>query len=186
MDIYEAIRARRNVHKFKTERVPEGKLKKILEAGLQASSAFNEQPWEFIVVTDEELIKKLAQYKYDHNMQGLLASKIPRQEAEKLAGAQRDAFGNSVPVVLIYDRKKKLPVESSWNCITTVWLVACAEGLGMSPAYFGLPSQGTLKETLGVPDGYDIAAILRFGVPELIPDAKPRKSLDACLHYNRF
>ena len=31
MDTYEAIRARRNVHKFKKQEVPQGKLKKILE-----------------------------------------------------------------------------------------------------------------------------------------------------------
>jgi len=186
VDLYEAISARRNVHKYKAEEVPQDKLKKILGAGLQASSAFNMQPWEFVVVKDAEQAKKLAQYKYDHNMQGLLASNVPQEEAEQLAGAQRAAFTNATPVVLIYSKDKLLPLESSWNCITTVWLAACAEGLGMSPAYFGLPSQGPIKEMLGIPEGYDIAAVLRIGVPEVIPDAKPRKSLDECLHYDRF
>lgn len=186
MDIYEAIGARRNVHKFKAEEVPQDRLKKILEAGLQASSAFNMQPWEFVVVTDQDLIKKLAQFKYNHNMQGLLASKVPQEEAEQLAGAQRDAFANCVAVTLVCDKEKRLPIESSWNCITTIWLAAAAEGLGMSPAYFGLPAQGPIKEMLGVPEGYDIAAILRIGVPEVIPEAKPRKSLEECIHYNRF
>ena len=186
MDIYEAISARRNVHKFKTEEVPQDKLRKILEAGLQASSAFNMQPWEFVVTTDQDLIQKLAQFKYDHNMQGLLASNVPQEEAEQLAGAQRAAFANCVAVTLICDKEKRLPIESSWNCITTIWLATVAEGLGMSPAYFGLPAQGPIKEMLGVPEGYDIAAVLRIGVPEVIPDAKPRKSLEECLHYNRF
>jgi len=186
MDLYEAISGRRNVHKFKAEEVPRDKLKKVLEAGLKSSSAFNMQPWEFIVVKDAERVKKLAQYKYDHNMQGLLASNVPREEAEQLAGAQRDAFTHSTPVVLIYSKDKLLPAESSWNCITTIWLAVCAEGLGMSPAFFGLPSQGPIKEMLNIPEGYDIAAILRVGVPDVIPDAKPRKSLDECLHYNRF
>ena len=186
MDAYEAIRARRNVHKFKKQEVSQDKLKKILEAGLQASSAMNQQPWEFIVVTDPELIKKLAKYKYDHNMQGFIASKVPQAEAEQMAGAQRDAFTNSVAVALLFGKDKRLPVESSWCCITTIWLAACAEGLGMSPAYFASHAQGPLKEMLGIPDGYDIAAILRLGVPEVIPGAKPRKSLDECLHYNRY
>ena len=186
MDIYEAIHARRNVHKFKAEEVPRDKLNKILEAGLQASSAFNMQPWEYVVVTDQDTMNKLAQFKYDHNMQGLLASNVPQEEAEQLAGAQKDAFTNCVAVTLICDKEKRLPVESSWNCITTIWLAAGAEGLGMSPAYFGLPSQGPIKEMLGIPEGYDIAAILRIGVPEVIPDAKPRKSLEECIHYNSF
>jgi nitroreductase len=186
MDLYEAISARRNVHKYKAEEVPRDKLKKILETGLQASSAFNMQPWEFIVVKDAEQIKKLAQYKYDHNMQGLLASNVPREEAEKLAETQREAFTNATPVVFIYSKDKMLPLESSWSCIATIWLAAAAEGLGMSPAFFGLPAQGPLKEMLGIPESYDIAAILRIGVPEIVPDAKPRKSLEECLHYNRF
>jgi nitroreductase len=185
MDIYEAIKKRRNIPRFKQE-PPQDKLKKILEAGLQASSAFNQQPWEFIVVTDKGKVKKLAQYKYDHNMKGLLASNVPREEAEKLAGNQRDAFTNCTPVALIYDKKKLLPIESSWSCLTTIWLAASAEGLGLSPAYFAVNAQGPLKETLGIPDGYDIAAILRIGIPEVVPDAKPRKSIKECLYYNRF
>ena len=186
MDIYEAIRTRRNVHRYKKESVPLEKIKKILETGLQASSAHNEQPWEFIVVTDPNQLKKLAQYKYDHNMQGLVASNVPREEAERLASAQRDAFTNTVPVAVIYDRRKRLPLESTWCCVTTVWLAACAEGLAASPAFFALHAQGPLKEILGIPDSHDIAVILRVGIPETIPEAKPRKGLTECLFYNRY
>ncbi len=186
MDLYEAIRARRNVHQYKRGSVPMEKIKKILEAGLQASSAMNEQPWEFIVVTDQEQVKKVAQFKYDHNMQGLKASNVPPDEAEKMAGNQRDAFTNTVPIAVIFDRKKRLPVESSWCCITTMWLAACAEGLAASPAFFAIPAQGPLRQILGIPDTHDIAAILRIGVPEAAPEAKPRKKLSECLSYNRY
>lgn len=186
MELYDAIQNRRNVHHFKDEAVPGDKLKKILEKGLLASSAMNMQPWEFIAVTDQDLVKKIAQYKYDHNMQGLLASNFPKEQAEEMAGLQRDAFTNSLPVVVIYDKEKMIPSESSWNCITTIWLAATAEGFGVSPGFFGLHAQGPLKEMLGIPERYDIAAILRIGIPAEIPDAKPRKSLDECLHKDRF
>jgi nitroreductase len=186
MDVYETIYERRTVHKFKPEKVPQDKLKKILEAGLQSSSAFNQQPWEFIVVTDQATVKKLAQYKYDHNMQGLLASKVPQEEAEKLAGIQRDGFHNSVPVAVIYNKDKTLPIQSCWNCITTIWLAACAESLGLSAAFFGLHAQGPIRELLGMPEDYEIAAILRIGIPEVIPDAQPKKSLEECLYYDHF
>jgi len=186
MDIYETIHVRRNVHRFKAEQVPQDKLRKILDAGLQASSAFNHQPWEFIVVDDEDLIGRLAQYKYDNTLQGLLASGTPREEAENIVSLQRGAFKNSVSVAVTYNKGKLLALESTWNCITTIWLAAASEGLGVSPAYFPPHSQGYLKEILGIPETYDIAAILRIGIPEVIPDAKPRKSLDECLYYNRF
>ncbi len=56
----------------------------------------------------------------------------------------------------------------------------------MSPAYFAAHAQGPLKEILGVPEGYDVAAILRIGAPEGIPDASPKKTLKESLHYNQF
>jgi nitroreductase len=186
MDIYEAIRIRRNVHRYRKEAIPMQKIKKILEAGLQASSAQNQQPWEFIVVTDPDQLKKLAQYKYDHNMQGLIASNVPRDEADQMASTQRDAFTNTVPVAVLYDRSKRLPVESSWCCVATIWLAACAEGLAASPAFFALHAQKPLKEILGIPDTHDIAVILRMGIPETLPEAKPRKGLAECLFYNRY
>ena len=186
MDVYEAIGKRRTVHKYKKEDVSQDQLKRVLEAGLKASSAFNQQPWEFIIVSDEAQVEKLAQYKYEHNMQGLLASNVPQDEADKLAGTQRDAFKNAVSVAVIYDKGKLLPSESSWSCIATIWLAVVAEGLGMSPGFFGLHAQAPLKELLQIPDGYDIAAILRIGVPEVMPDAKPRKSLEECIHYGHF
>jgi nitroreductase len=186
MDLYEAIRIRRNVHLYKKERVPMEKIKKIIEAGLQASSAMNEQPWEFIVVTDQDQLEKIAQFKYDHNMHGLIASKVPQGEAEKMAGGQRDAFTNTTPVAVIFDRRKRLPVESSWCCLTTMWLAACAEELAASPAFFAIPAQGPLKAVLGIPDTHDIAAILRIGIPETVPEAKPKKGLSDCVSYNRY
>ena len=186
MELYEVIKTRRNVHKYRKEAVPAEKIRKILEAALHSSSAVNEQPWEFIVINDPAQVKKIAQFKYDHNMQGLIASKVPQEEADRMAGTQRDAFTNTVPIAVIFDKKKRLPVESSWCCITTLWLAACAEGLAASPAFFAVHAQGPLKEILGIPDTHDIAVILRVGIPEVIPDPKPRKALSSCLSYNRY
>ncbi len=98
MDLYEVIKTRRNVHKYRKEAVPAEKIRKILEAALHSSSAVNEQPWEFIVINDPAQVKKIAQFKYDHNMQGLIASKVPQEEADRMAGTQRDAFTNTVPI----------------------------------------------------------------------------------------
>jgi hypothetical protein len=37
-----------------------------------------------------------------------------------------------------------------------------------------------------MPEDYEIAAILRIGIPEVIPDAQPKKSLEECLYYDHF
>ena len=43
---------RKSVRKFKDEKVPEDVIESLLKAGMQAPSACNAQPWEFIVVSD--------------------------------------------------------------------------------------------------------------------------------------
>jgi nitroreductase len=52
MDILKAIESRRSIRKYKPVPIPDGDLKKILEAGRLAPSAGNKQPWGFVVVRD--------------------------------------------------------------------------------------------------------------------------------------
>src|SRR5262245_38337725 len=48
----EAIRHRRSTPSFRPDSIPEADLREILDAGLQAPSGYNTQPWRFIVVRD--------------------------------------------------------------------------------------------------------------------------------------
>jgi nitroreductase len=54
MDALEAIRERRSARAFKPVPVPRKKIEEILELTVNAPSANNPQPWEFVVVRDEE------------------------------------------------------------------------------------------------------------------------------------
>ncbi len=56
----DAIFTRRSVRRFKSKPVEKGRIEKLLKAAMQAPSAGNQQPWEFIVVTEPETLKKLA------------------------------------------------------------------------------------------------------------------------------
>ncbi len=54
------IRKRRSIRKFKDCKVEEEKVVEIVKSGFCAPSAGNEQPWEFIIVDDRNLLYKLA------------------------------------------------------------------------------------------------------------------------------
>jgi nitroreductase len=54
MDTLQAIRERRSARAFKPVPIPKGKVAEILELAVNAPSANNLQPWEFVVVMDEE------------------------------------------------------------------------------------------------------------------------------------
>lgn len=55
-----AIFTRRSVRSFTTDKVEDEKIDKILRAGMQAPSAYNQQPWEFIVVRNREKLVRLS------------------------------------------------------------------------------------------------------------------------------
>jgi nitroreductase len=55
----QAIRDRRASQSFDGEPMPPDDLRKILEAGLQAPSSYNLQPWRFIVVQQPEQKRRL-------------------------------------------------------------------------------------------------------------------------------
>ena len=57
-----AIFTRRSVRAFKDKEVEQEKIEKILRAAMQAPSACNQRPWEFIVVKGKENLVKLAEY----------------------------------------------------------------------------------------------------------------------------
>ncbi len=58
----ESIFTRRSVREFTEESIEAGKLEKILRAAMQAPSAGNQQPWEFIAVQGKDNLAMLAQY----------------------------------------------------------------------------------------------------------------------------
>ena len=57
--VFEAIFARRSIRRYDGREVEQDKIIKLLKAGMAAPSACNLQPWEFIVVTEKELLGKL-------------------------------------------------------------------------------------------------------------------------------
>ena len=52
---------RRSIRKFTSDAVEPEKIDKLLRAAMQAPSAANEQPWEFIVVKNKETLARLSE-----------------------------------------------------------------------------------------------------------------------------
>ncbi|MBN2551202.1 MAG: nitroreductase family protein, partial [Spirochaetales bacterium] len=61
MDVYAAIRARKSVRAYLDKPVEKQKLERVLEAARLAPSASNRQEWRFVVVTDGERRRRLAE-----------------------------------------------------------------------------------------------------------------------------
>jgi len=59
MDTLEAIHTRRSIRKYLDKPISEEILTQLLKAAMAAPSARNQQPWEFVVITDVEIKKTI-------------------------------------------------------------------------------------------------------------------------------
>ena len=57
----EAISKRRSIRHYENRPVEEEKIQEILAAAMSSPSAMNQRPWEFYVIRDPELLKKLGE-----------------------------------------------------------------------------------------------------------------------------
>ncbi|MBN2478686.1 MAG: nitroreductase family protein [Parachlamydiales bacterium] len=68
METLEAIFTRRSIRKFQDKKFDEKMLLEILKAGMYAPSAYNQQPWQFIVIDDRKLLDEIPKFHPYSNM----------------------------------------------------------------------------------------------------------------------
>ena len=59
MEVREALQKRRSIRKYTEDAVSKEQLDELLHAAMSGPSACNRTPWDFYVVTDPEVLKKL-------------------------------------------------------------------------------------------------------------------------------
>jgi nitroreductase len=59
MDALEAIHTRRSIRQFQNKPVPDELVTKVLDAAMYAPSACNAQPWQFVLLTDRQILKQV-------------------------------------------------------------------------------------------------------------------------------
>lgn len=149
------ILSRRSTRAFKDEQIGEDALKQIIEAGLYAPSAHNQQSWHFTVIQNAELLEEL-------NIKAKeIAKTIPDELVQKMANNEKlNIFYNSPTVIIISGEESAMMPQVDCTAATQNILIA-AESLGISSCWIGFiaimfnsPQGAEYKEKLGIPDGY--------------------------------
>ena len=60
LDVFEAIKGRRSIRTFTSEEVSEKEVERLIDAARRAPSAGNIQSWEFVIVRDAEIKRRLS------------------------------------------------------------------------------------------------------------------------------
>ena len=164
MDAIEAILKRRSVRRYRKEPIPAQDLQQILEAGRQAPSAANRQPWHLVIVTDPEQKQRMAQA---CNGQMWLA------DAACIMG------GGGLPAVS--ERWYRVDVAIAMENIAIA-----ARSLGYGTCWIGAFKPDEIKAVCGLPADADVVACCPIGVPEAWPAARERKDWSVVFSRNRY
>jgi nitroreductase len=70
MDTLNAIRTRRSIRLYLDQAVPEELIQKLLAAAMQAPSARNQQPWQFVVIEERAMLAKIPTFMPNAAMAG--------------------------------------------------------------------------------------------------------------------
>lgn len=194
MDFDEVVAKRRSIRKFKEDPVPDGLLENILEAGRWAPSAGNSQPWHFIVVTDTDIKRRVAEVCTQSSKKAW--SRFPPHRAKYLAqrgGSWDKSAMARIPTLLVvcYEFpegiREELILGSSWAAIENMLLAATAKGLGSCIyTFYDLDEEEKLKETLQMPYQYRIAAMIQLGYSKTEPPLSTRRTLEEIVSYEHF
>jgi len=180
VDLYEAIKGRRSVRKFKSTPVPKDLIEKIFEVALWAPSGMNRQNWKFFVLAGErkeELVSiSSTSFQYlEPQLQQLYAEK------PKIIESTRRFFkrlGEAPIVVCAYFEPANMEdvtsVQNVAAAIQNLLLVAHAEGLGTCWMTGPVTVANEISRFLGVKD-MTLVAITPMGYPDETPKVPPRK-----------
>ena len=165
MSLVDLILKRRSVRRYAKKRVAKEVLSKVLEAGRQAPSADNVQPWHFIVLKDSSIREKMSRGRYNSFVKDSAFTIVG-------CGYVGDADGRR------------------WSTIdTTIALqnmVIAAWVQGVGSCWIGDFQEEEAKKLLGIPEDWKIVALVSFGYPTDQPRERQKKPLEEIIGYNKF
>jgi nitroreductase len=169
MQTWDAITSRRNVRSFADRPIPPADLDRILEAGRRSPSSQNWQPWDFVLVTDREMLRELA--------------KVWRG-----AGHVADSMATIVVVGPAADNAFRRAAFDLGQA--TMQMMIAAADLGIGSSHAGVGDLPRLRELLGIPDDRDWALLMSLGYPAgrpLTPIRHPdRRPLADVVHHGHW
>lgn len=155
MDVFEVARTVLAVREYRDDPVPNDVVRRIVEAGRLTGSSQNGQPWHFVVVTDRDTLRRVAEA-------------VPHG---------RYTTGAALAFAVAVERRNRFGLSDASRAIQSMILTAWDEGVGSN--WTGFSGMEEVRSILGIPEAYDVVAVVPFGYPtrKLGSGQKRRKPL---------
>ena len=180
MEVFEAIKNRRSIRRYKTTPVDDKTIEQVLEAARWAPSWANTQCWRFIVVRDDSVKAELASTLTPYN-------------------PAADAIRNAPVTIVVCAELKKSgcyrgqPVTDKgeyWFMFDVALamqnLTLAAHALGLGTVHVGAFNAGKADSILGVPEGFCVVEMTPLGYPDQEGHTPSRRELPEIVFHDKF
>ncbi len=167
MDLFESVLIDKSLNPiFKKDKLSQFDIQRVLETTTWAPSPFNSQPWEFIIIQQQENIKNLA---------GIIAPAVecPQLEASP---AKIKSFLSALPnlILCLNDTSRQDPGENAYKlgfisigtALANLIITASASAIALQPFWINKNKTGiitALKQYLKIPNHMEVCCFMGLG-----------------------
>jgi len=178
-DFWTVLSTATAVRRYRDEPVDDGTLDKCLRAASWAPSGGNQQPWRFVVLRSDELraVVTAAAHESWQRLKSFYGVTMPDADADDprsrvlRAMAEHSRVGGAAPVLVLFCVQPQAGASdlqqggSVFPAVQNLLLAARAQGLGAAITLWHSQCEDQLREMIGIPDGWLIAALVTMGWP---------------------
>ncbi|MDP8219134.1 MAG: nitroreductase family protein [Candidatus Theseobacter exili] len=164
MDAIKAITTRHSVRLYSGKPVEKDIIQDLVLAGSLAPTARNIQPWLFVALTEQDLVKEIANIT-DHGK----------------------FMANAPASILVFSEDTKYYLED--GCAATENILVAANAYGLGTCWIAgdkKPYCDQIKILLNVPERYKLISIISLGYPKGNIKTASKKLLDNVLCWNKY
>lgn len=176
-EVLKVIKSRRSVRNYKQEQISQKSLDLIIEAGVYAPSAHNEQPWHFTIIQNQQMLQHI------NEIVSELMTKSDIKWIQKMGSNPAFKVTYNAPTLIIVSGRKDAMAWSA-DCSAAIQnMLIAAESLNIGSVWLGLlrfffQQEGEVNK-LGIPEGYAPYYGVALGFKEVEKEqAAPKRSLD--------
>jgi len=191
--LFNVIKNRRTVRKFKPTPVPKEHILKILEAAHYAPTAGNQQPWKFLVIQDRKRLRQLQKqalvwYLDVYKMRRKTTEEELAKTEETLKKVLENVLSAPVYVAVLVDYKAKYSDYSLYDgTLAAGYLMIAARALGYGTGFFtSFFPEAKMKMFFKIPEQYKLICFTPIGVPEEWPEAPSKKKPEELVIFESF
>ena len=146
METWDAIRARRNTRTYTDRPIAPADLDRIVEAGRRSPSSMNEQPWDFVIVTERDRLRQMAElWRYGSHIGGAAA-----------------AIALLSPAMSDPEARETFAFDLGQAAMS---MMVTAADLGIGSCHSSVGEQPAARGVLGFPEDRECVILLSLGYP---------------------